>query len=74
MRSVEIEAKGTAAHGSSPLANLLLDDIEGAYQAWFASNSAAVVLVRPDFSICAAVSDPDDASEMLEALVPALGG
>lgn len=71
-RQVAIAAQGTARRGPSPLVDLVLDDLDGAYATWFGSNSLAAALVRPDFSICGAVSEHDGASAMLEELAAAL--
>jgi 3-(3-hydroxy-phenyl)propionate hydroxylase len=62
---------GSASDSSLPLHRL--EDVDGAYAAWFADCGCDAVLVRPDHVVYGAGSGPDAASQLLEDLAVQLG-
>ncbi len=50
-----------------------LDDLDGAYDTWFARHAVAVALVRPDFHVYGTAADADGAAGLLASLRADLG-
>jgi 3-(3-hydroxy-phenyl)propionate hydroxylase len=71
-RRVSIGKEGAAVAPAPTGAELAVEDLHGDYAGWFAKHDAAAVLVRPDFTVCAAGRAPADVSASLESLVPLL--
>ena len=83
VRVVELTEGGDTASGavdrdgradaSRPGAAVLAADAHGTYRRWFAELGATAVLVRPDFYVYGAVSDPAAAPELGRELLNSIG-